>query len=221
MRLLIVEDDAALARGILRVFRDAALAVDHVSTGQDALDIVRLEPYSAVILDLGLPDMDGLSVLRQIRRAHIHVPILILTARDATMDRVQGLNQGADDYLSKPFAIEELEARVRALIRRGQGNPDPVLALGAFRLNRVTGAAYIGDEFLDLTRRERAVLETLVTRNGSVVPKGRLTADVFGYNDPVAPNALEVHVARLRRKLDNSGIEIVTVRGLGYLLRAT
>jgi DNA-binding response OmpR family regulator len=220
MRLLIVEDDAALARGILKVFRDEGLAVDHVSTGQDALNVVRMEPYSAIILDLGLPDMDGLSVLRQIRQAHIPVPILILTARDGTMDRVHGLNEGADDYLSKPFAVEELEARVRALIRRGQGNPEPILTLGLFRLDRATGAAYIGDEVMDLTRRERAVLETLVAKNGSVVPKARLSADVFGYDDAVAPNALEVYIARLRRKLGNSGIEIVTIRGLGYLLRA-
>jgi DNA-binding response OmpR family regulator len=220
MRLLIVEDDAALARGILKVFRDEGLAVDHVSTGQDALNVVRMEPYSAIILDLGLPDMDGLSVLRQIRQAHIPVPILILTARDGTMDRVHGLNEGADDYLSKPFAVEELEARVRALIRRGQGNPEPILTLGLFRLDRATGAAYIGDEVMDLTRRERAVLETLVAKSGSVVPKARLSADVFGYDDAVAPNALEVYIARLRRKLGNSGIEIVTIRGLGYLLRA-
>jgi two-component system response regulator TctD len=220
MRLLIVEDDAALARGILKVFRDEGLAVDHVSTGHDALNVVRLEPYSAIILDLGLPDMDGLTVLRQIRRAHIPVPILILTARDGTMDRVHGLNEGADDYLSKPFAVEELEARVRALIRRGQGNPEPILTLGQFRLDRATGAAYIGEEIMDLTRRERAVLETLVAKNGSVVPRARLSADVFGYDDAVAPNALEVYIARLRRKLGNSGIEIVTIRGLGYLLRA-
>ena len=220
MRLLIVEDDAALARGILKVFRDDGLAVDHVSTGEDALTVVRMEPYSAMILDLGLPDMDGLSVLRQIRQAHIPVPILILTARDATMDLVHGLNEGADDYLSKPFAVKELEARVRALIRRGQGNPEPVLTLGLFRLDRATGAAYIGEEVLELTRRERAVLETLVAKNGNVVPKARLSADVFGYDDAVAPNALEVYIARLRRKLGNSGIEIVTIRGLGYLLRA-
>ena len=219
MRLLIVEDDAALARGILKVFRFEGLAVDHVASGGDALELVRMEPYSAVILDLGLPDMDGLSVLRQIRQAHIPVPILILTARDATTDRVYGLDQGADDYLSKPFAIKELEARVRALIRRGQGNPEPVLTLGLFRLDRATGAAYIGETVLELTRRERAVLESLVAKSGSVVAKARLTADVFGYDDPVAPNALEVYIARLRRKLENSGIEIVTIRGLGYLLR--
>lgn len=221
MRLLIVEDDAALARGICKVFRNEGLAVDHVSCGQDALDVVKLEPYSAVILDLGLPDMDGLSVLKHIRQAHIGVPILILTARDGTSDRVNGLDQGADDYLSKPFAIAELEARVRALIRRGQGNPEPVLELGNLTLDRVTGATYISGAVLELTRRERAVLESLVTRAGSVVPKARLTADVFGYDDPVAPNALEVYVARLRRKLENADIEIITVRGLGYLLRHT
>jgi DNA-binding response OmpR family regulator len=220
MRLLIVEDDAALARGILKVFRDEGLAVDHVSSGEDALTVVRMEPYSVIILDLGLPDMDGLAVLRQIRQAHIPVPILILTARDGTMDRVHGLNEGADDYLSKPFAVEELEARVRALIRRGQGNPEPMLTLGLFRLDRATGAAYIGEEVLELTRRERAVLESLAAKNGNVVPKARLSADVFGYDDAVAPNALEVYIARLRRKLGNSGIEIVTIRGLGYLLRA-
>ena len=219
MRLLIVEDDAALARGILKVLRHEGLAVDHVCCGQDALDILEMEPYSAVILDLGLPDMDGMKVLRQIRSAHISVPILILTARDATTDRVHGLDQGADDYLSKPFAIEELEARVRALIRRSQGNPEPTLTIGALRLERATGAVYSFDHLLDLTRRERAVLETLVVRAGSVVPKSRLTADVFGYDDSVAPNALEVHIARLRRKLETSGLEIITVRGLGYLLR--
>jgi two-component system response regulator TctD len=165
--------------------------------------------------------MDGLSVLRSIRQAHVLVPILILTARDGTMDRVEGLNQGADDYLSKPFAIEELEARVRALIRRGRGNPDPVFSLGAFRLEGATGAAYVGEELLDLTPRERAVIETLAAKHGSVVPKSRLTANVFGYDEAVMPNALEVHIARLRRKLENSGVEIVTLRGLGYMLRAT
>ena len=219
MRLLIVEDDAALARGMLKVFRYDGLAVDHVSRGGDALQVVKMEPYSAVILDLGLPDMDGLHVLRQIRQAHISVPILILTARDATADRVNGLDQGADDYLAKPFAIEELEARVRALIRRGQGNPDPLIMLGALTLDRNSGAIYIGGELMDLTRRERAVLETLAAKAGTVVPKARLAAEVFGYDDPVAPNALEVHVGRLRRKLDDSGILIVTIRGLGYLLR--
>ncbi len=220
MRLLIVEDDASLARGMLKVFRSDGLAVDHVARGQDAINVVRLEPYSAMILDLGLPDMDGLAVLKQIRQAHITVPILILTARDATSDRVNGLNQGADDYLSKPFAIEELEARVRALIRRSHGKPEPELQLGQLRLDSASGATWLGQALLEITPRERAVLGLLMTKAGSVVSKQRLVAEVFGYDEPVAPNALEVYVARLRRKLEQSGIEIVTVRGLGYLLRA-
>jgi two-component system OmpR family response regulator len=130
MRLLIVEDDAALARGLLKAFRSEGLAVDHVSTGQDALEVVKMEPYSAIILDLGLPDQDGLTVLKRMRSMHVTTPILILTARDGTSDRVNGLDRGADDYLSKPFAVEELEARVRALIRRNHGSPDPILTLG-------------------------------------------------------------------------------------------
>jgi two-component system response regulator TctD len=219
MRLLIVEDDAALARGLLKAFRGEGLAVDHVSTGQDALEVVKMEPYSAIILDLGLPDQDGLAVLKRMRSMHVTAPILILTARDGTSDRVNGLDRGADDYLSKPFAVEELEARVRALIRRGQGNPDPILSLGLLKLDRTTGATYLGDDLLDLTRRERSVLEALVSRVGTVVPKARLAADVFDYDDDVAPNALEVYIGRLRRKLENSGLEIHTVRGLGYLLR--
>lgn len=219
MRLLVVEDDPALARALIKVFRYQGLAVDHVSSGKQALEIVKIEPYSAMILDLGLPDMDGLMVLKAIRQAHVAVPILILTARDATTDRVNGLDHGADDYLSKPFEVVELEARVRALIRRGQGKPEPILTLGNLKLDRATGAVYLSDRLLDLTRRERAVLETLAVRVGNVVPKTRLTADVFSYDDQVAPNALEVYVGRLRRKLDNSGIEIVTVRGLGYLLQ--
>jgi DNA-binding response OmpR family regulator len=219
MRLLIVEDDAALARGLLKAFRGDGLAVDHVSTGQDALDVVKMETYSAIILDLGLPDIDGLTVLKRMRSMHVSTPILILTARDGTSDRVNGLDRGADDYLSKPFAVKELEARVRALIRRGLGNPDPILSLGLLKLDRATGAAYLGDNVLDLTRRERSVLETLVSRVGTVVPKSRLTADVFDYDDSVSPNALEVYVGRLRRKLEKTGLEILTVRGLGYLLR--
>jgi two-component system response regulator TctD len=219
MRLLIVEDDAALARGLLKAFRGDGLAVDHVATGQDAMDLVKMESYSAIILDLGLPDFDGLTLLKRMRSMHVTTPILILTARDRTSDRVNGLDHGADDYLSKPFAVEELEARVRALIRRGQGNPDPVLTLGLLRLDRTTGAAYLGDQVLELTPRERSVLETLVSRVGTVVPKPRLAADVFDYEDAVSPNALEVYIGRLRRKLEKSGLEILTVRGLGYLLR--
>ena len=219
MRLLIVEDDAALARGMIKVFRHSGSAVDHVSNGEEALNIAGTEPYGAMILDLGLPDMDGLKVLQGIRSAHINLPILILTARDGVQDRIAGLDQGADDYMAKPFAIEELEARVRALVRRSQGASEPTLVLGRVTMDRATGATYLDGQVLELTRRERSVLEALAPRIGTVVSKTRLTAEVFGYDDNVAPNALEVCIARLRRKLENSGVEIFTVRGLGYLLR--
>jgi DNA-binding response OmpR family regulator len=219
MRVLLVEDDAALARGLIKTLRSQGLAVDHVSHGQEALDVVEREPYSAVILDLGLPDMDGLTVLRRLRQAGSRAPVLILTARDTTSDRVNGLDQGADDYLSKPFALSELEARVRALIRRGQGISEPRLVFGPLSLERATGAVYLSGTLLDLPRRERSVLEGLMVRSEKVVPRDRLAAEVFGYDEPVAPNALEVYIARLRRKLETSGVEIVTVRGLGYLLR--
>lgn len=219
VRLLIVEDDAALARGMTAAFREQGLAVDHVTEGADAIELAGREPYSAIVLDIGLPDMNGFDVLNAIRRLHITTPILILTARDTTSDRVTGLNHGADDYLSKPFALVELEARIRALIRRGSNTPDPILTLGSLKLDRNSGATYVGDVLLELTRRERSVLETLLVRPNSVVAKSRLNAEVFDYDDPVTPNALEVYIGRLRKKLDNSGTEITTVRGLGYLLR--
>jgi two-component system response regulator TctD len=217
--LIVVEDDAALARGIIAAFREQALAVDHVTMGADAIELVKLEPCSAIVLDLSLPDMDGFQVLAAIRNLHISTPIMILTARDGINDRVTGLNCGADDYLTKPFELVELEARVRALIRRGSGTPDPILVLGSLRLDRNSGAAYVGDTLLELTRRERSILETLLVKSNSVVAKSRLTADVFDYGDPVTPNALEVYIGRLRKKLEHSGTEIATVRGLGYLLR--
>lgn len=221
MRVLIVEDDAALARGLIDGLRAAGLAVDHVAEGEEAVELACEAPYSLMILDLGLPDVDGLKVLRQTRSRGVRTPVLILTARDSVEDRVAGLDQGADDYLSKPFEPAELAARVRALIRRGQGTPDPVLTVGPLRLDRSSGEAYLADQALDLRRRELAVLEGLMVRAGRLTPKERLVAEVFGHEEPVGTNALEVYVARLRRKLEPGGVQIRTVRGLGYVLDAS
>jgi len=218
MRVLIVEDDAALARGLIEALRAAGLAVDHVCDGAEAVELVGEEPYSVVILDLGLPDIDGLKVLRMMRGRGVRTPVLILTARDSLNDRVCGLDQGADDYLAKPFEPAELAARVRALIRRGQGAPDPVLTVGALRLDRNSGDAYLDGQPLDLRRRELAVLEGLMVRAGKLTPKERLVSEVFGHEEPVGTNALEVYIARLRRKLEAGGVQIRTVRGLGYIL---
>ena len=220
MRILIVEDDAPLARSIVALLRTAGHAVDHVETGEDALMIAGGEPYSVVVLDVGLPDMDGFEVLATLRRRGDRVPILMLTARDALDDRVRGLDLGADDYLRKPFDAEELEARIRALGRRRGGDPTPELVVGNLTLNRSTGEARVLSDVLDLRRREWAVLEALATRAGQIVPRETLHAEVFGIDEPVGSNAIEVNITRLRAKLPVNGPTIRTVRGVGYLLDA-
>lgn len=196
----------------------AGFALDCVSTGEEALEVAAREPYNAIILDLGLPDMDGLDVLSAMRRREIQAPILILTARNAVNDRIEGLDRGADDYLSKPFHPRELESRARALVRRGLGTPDPVLRVGALSLDRSTRTVALNEAVVDLRRREMAVLETLMGRPGKVVTRECLNAEVFNFADAVAPNALDVYVGRLRRKLMPGGPVIRTIRGLGYML---
>lgn len=220
MRILLVEDDAPLARSITALLRPAGHAIDHVTTGADALMVAGDEPYGLVILDVGLPDTDGFAVLDALRRRGERVPILMLTARDALDDRVRGLDLGADDYLRKPFAPEELEARVRALGRRRGGDPTPRIVAGALTIDRSQGEARVGGDVLDLRRREWAVLEALASRAGQIVPRDTLLAEVFGFDEPVGSNALEVHITRLRAKLPDGGPVIRTIRGLGYLLDA-
>jgi two-component system OmpR family response regulator len=220
MRILIVEDDAALARSIATLLRAAGHAIDHVATGEDALLVSESEPYALVILDVGLPDIDGFAVLQTLRRRGERVPVLMLTARDALDDRVRGLDLGADDYLRKPFAPEELEARIRALGRRRGGDPTPALIIGTLALNRSTSEARVGERLLDLRRREWAVLDALATRVGQIVPRETLYAEVFGFDEPVGPNAIEVNITRLRGKLAPDGPTIRTIRGVGYLLDA-
>jgi two-component system, OmpR family, response regulator len=220
LRILIVEDDAPLARGVVALLRGAGHAVDHVGSGEAALAVIGDEPYALVILDVGLPGMDGFELLSVLRRRRDPVPVLMLTARDALDDRIRGLDLGADDYLRKPFAPEELEARIRALGRRRGGDPAPELLVGALSLNRSTGEARVGDRILDLRRREWAVLEALATRAGQIVPRETLQAEVFGFDEPVGPNAIEVNIARLRGKLSPDGPAVRTVRGVGYLLDA-
>ena len=220
MRILIVEDDAALARSIVALLRAAGHAVDHVATGEDALMVLSGEPYALTILDVGLPDIDGFAVLQALRRRGDRVPVLMLTARAALDDRVRGLDLGADDYLRKPFAPEELEARIRALGRRRGGDPTPELVIGSLTLDRSRAQARVGERLLDLRRREWADLDALATRAGQIVPRETLQSEEFGYDDPVGPNAIEVNITRLRGKLAPDGPAIRTVRGVGYLLDA-
>jgi DNA-binding response OmpR family regulator len=218
LRILLVEDDAALARGLVAALKLAGFAVDHESDGAAAASLATQEPYALVILDLGLPGLCGFDVLRQIRRRGSDVPILILTARDAMSDRVKGLDLGADDYLPKPFDPTELEARVRALVRRGLGKRSPALSCGALTLDRSTGQVSLNGRALALRRRELAVLEGLMARAGKVVAKEKLAGEVFGLDEPVAPNAIELYIARLRKKLEPDGPQIRTIRGLGYMM---
>ncbi len=217
-RILLVEDDPALARGLAAGLKSDGHGVDVAADGEAALAAARDEPFALITLDLGLPDMSGLDVLRTLRRDGTKTPILILTARDALEDRIRGLDLGADDYLVKPFEPSELSARIRALLRRTQGDASPELRIGALVIDHTGATARVGNRVLDLRRREWALLDRLSARVGKVVTKDRLTAEMFGFDEPVAPNAIEVYVGRLRRKLEPDGPEIRTIRGLGYML---
>jgi two-component system OmpR family response regulator len=218
MRLLIVEDDALLADGLARSLRQSAYAVDWVESAERALLAVEHESFDLVILDLGLPGIDGFEMLKRLRRADRYVPVIVVTARDAVTDRVHGLDLGADDYLVKPFATEELEARVRALIRRGHTPTAPQLEFGPLTLDLVGRQARVGGTPLDLTAREWAIVELFVTQPGVALSKERIVQSLSSWDEKLSHNAVEVYVSRLRAKLEAAGVRIRTVRGFGYLL---
>jgi two-component system, OmpR family, response regulator len=218
LRVFIAEDDPVLADALQHALRQAGYAVDHVSTGMEA-DAALLHPlYDVVILDIGLPKLDGFEVLRRLRGRSSTVPVLILTARDAIDDRVKGLDLGADDYLTKPFVLQELEARVRALLRRGQGAPSPTISFGTFTYDLVARRITAGSKPVELSARELAVLEGLLLNAGKVVSKEQLVEKLCDWGEHVGTNAIEVYVHRLRKKLEPLDAEIKTIRGLGYLM---
>jgi two-component system OmpR family response regulator len=217
MRILLVEDDTILADALSRALVQAAHAVDVVATGEAADHALSLGVYGLAILDIGLPGLSGLDVLRRLRARRSTMPVLLLTAFDALEDRVRGLDLGADDYLSKPFDLPELEARVRALLRRGT-QATPWLEHGRLRFDTVGRRVFHDKRPLDLSPRELAVLELLLLREGRVVSKEQMVNHVYGWGDDVGDNAIEVHVYRLRKKLEPLGCEIRTVRGMGYLM---
>jgi two-component system OmpR family response regulator len=218
MRILIVEDDPALGDGIERALGGAGYGVDRVDSGTKGDAALAGQDYDLVILDLGLPGMDGLEVLRRLRHRGGRAPVLILTARDAVGDRVTGLDLGADDYLAKPFDLPELEARARALLRRGQFGTSPRISLGQLVFDSVGRRALVNGTALELSARELGVLEVLLARNGRVVSKEILAERLSRWGEELGANAIEVYVHRLRRKLEPSGLEIRTIRGLGYLI---
>jgi DNA-binding response OmpR family regulator len=218
MRLLVVEDHAALARNVAKAFQAKGHAVDCVADGEAADAALLAQAYDLVILDLGLPELDGLEVLRRLRGRRSRVPVLILTARDAVQDRVEGLNLGADDYVGKPFDLAELEARAGALMRRGASGGAAVIEHGRLTLDTAARVARIDGAPLELPRRELTLLELLLARLGQVVSKDSLHQKLFGFDEDVGVNALEIYVHRLRKRLEPAGVRIRTVRGLGYLL---
>ncbi|HEY9775465.1 MAG TPA: response regulator transcription factor [Planktothrix sp.] len=219
MRILLCEDDELLSDGISKALRQAGYAVDQVSSGQDADHALETTSFDMLILDLGLPKVDGLEVLRRVRQRSQTMPVMVVTARDRLEDRVTGLDLGADDYMTKPFDLPELEARVRALLRRGRGGATGVeVVYGPLRFDTVGRRVTVNDQAIELSARELAVLEVLLQRDGSVVSKEQLIEHMYGWDEEVSHNAMEVNVHRLRKKLEPSGVNIRTIRGLGYLL---
>lgn len=224
MRLLLIEDDPALALTLKRSLERKLMQVQLCDNGGQAVAAWQAMQPDVVVLDLNLPGLDGLQVLKNARQAGLPTPVLILTARGTVGDKILGLNAGADDYLPKPFDLDELEARVRALNRRQSGalssTDDPATAFGALRLDRDNRALYLQGAVMDLSPREFALMAALIKKPGHAVAKERLLDLVFPGQQDVQLEAIEVVVYRLRKKLLNAGVTLVTLRGLGYLLKA-
>lgn len=217
MHLLVIEDDPLLARSLEQAMSRAGHAVDTLARLDEAWHALREHRFDLILLDLGLPDGSGLTLLDRLRNAGDATPVMILTARDALEDRVRGLDLGADDYLPKPFSITELEARARALLRRSQQRLDDSLRFGPLVLDTHSASAFLDAEILDLPRREFRLLEALMLNAGRVVARETLEDRLFGF-EAVGTNALDVYVSRLRKRLDHTALSIRTLRGLGYRL---
>jgi two-component system OmpR family response regulator len=218
MRILVAEDDAILADGVTRTLRQSGYAVDWVKNGLEADSALDTDDFDLLILDIGLPKKSGLEVLKRLRLRDSRLPVLILTALDGVNDRVRGLDAGADDYLAKPFDLSELEARVRALVRRGMAGSPTLLRHGALTYDQVGRVARLNGEALELSAREVSLLEIFLQRAGRLVSKDQLVSHLCEWGEEVSPNAIEVYVHRLRKKLEPGGVRVVTVRGLGYSL---
>lgn len=220
MRLLLVEDEAEMAAWLLRAFKQSGYVSDHAPDAATAESLLAGNDYDAVVLDLRLPDKHGLALLAELRKDGNRTPVLVLTAQGSLQDRVKGLNVGADDFLSKPFALEELEARLAALVRRSRGRSHAPLQCGSLSCPHDSRAFTLGGTLLQLTPRESAALAVLLARSGTPVEKSQLSGKVFPADSNAGPDAIELVLHRLRRKLEGGDVRIVTVRGLGYMLEA-
>ena len=220
MRVLIVEDDPLLANGLTETLRRAGYVADAVPSAERADSALKVTEIDLVILDVGLPGMDGFAWLKRLRSRGGEQSVLVLTARDAVADRVTGLTLGADDYLAKPFATEELVARVSALARRGRAMRSQVIEHGPLAIDLARKRATISGKPLELSQREQSILEYLFSNVDAIVGKDKIANAVATWDEQISPNAIEVHMSRLRAKLEPAGIRIRTVRGLGYLVEA-
>ena len=221
MRLLLVEDNHPLADVICRALHESGYVIDWAKNGGEADTWLLGHDYDVVLLDLGLPDVDGADVLRRLRASGKHVPVLVLSAREAVDERVRLLDLGADDYVVKPIALNELEARIRSLARRSHGISDPEICIGALCIDTVGRRALVSGRQLELSARELAALEYIAVRTRRIVTKEQLLQALYDWQDDVnSVNAVEKIISRLRSKLENSGVVIRTVRGLGYSLEA-
>jgi DNA-binding response OmpR family regulator len=218
MRVLVVEDDPALRLGLSRMLQAEGWQVDAVTDGEFALTATATEHYDAAVLDLGLPRRAGLEVLRQWRAQGKDLAVIILTASDGLQNRLRGLNEGADDYLAKPFEPEELVARLRAIARRRRGSSSNLLVAGALSFNTDTRELRRGEERLQLSPREAALVELLMASPGTAVPKSRIISAMSSWESNFSANAVEIYILKLRRKLAGAGVNILTLRGVGYVL---
>jgi len=218
MRLLLVEDDLILKDGLERSFIKSGYAVDVIADGDSANKLLTYQEYDVIVLDLGLPKLDGFEVLKRLRARGNTTPVLILTALEDTQNRVKGLDSGADDYLAKPFELAELEARVRALIRRGVSGGSAKISFGNLEFDTSSKQCSVNGVVLALSAREVALLELLMLKATKVVSKTKILEHLCSWDEELSENAVEVNVSRLRKKLNVFGIEIRTIRGLGYLL---
>jgi two-component system response regulator QseB len=214
MRILVVEDDGLVAAGIVNGLRAYGFTADSVGTADSAMTALGTAHFDLAILDLGLPDEDGLSLLQRLRQRGVHLPVLVLTARDAVPDRVAGLRAGADDYLLKPFDLSELVARMQALLRRAAGRSVDAIEHGPLRIDPANGEVWLRGEPVPLSRREMTLLSALVHARGRVLSASQLRDSLYGFDDEIESNALSVHIHHLRRKLGRDTVQ--TVRGLGY-----
>ena len=218
MRVLVIEDDATLGRALQEFLTDQGYVTDWIAEGARGLNALLNHPYDLVVLDLNLPDIDGLHVLESLREQNLAVPVLILTARDGLQDRVAGLDAGADDYLTKPFELAEFAARVRALARRHVGLSSAVVEFGSLSFDTTNRELRVAGERLTLSVRELSVLEMLMHRAGKVVTKQQIVQGLSALDANFSENAVEVYIYRLRKRLEGRGAAIQTVRGFGYLL---